>query len=437
MGTHTARAQERASQASTMSFTVGGVGMLVAVGLLFVNGSQSFFQSYLTAFFLPAGMALGSLALLMIQNVSGGYWGYIIRRPAEAAARTIPFVALMFAPLLLGLTDVYAFHSKEHAHDTPEAHLNLHSDHRLWPWSDPNLEIEEHEKLILDEKKGYLNDTFFIVRTAIGFGLWTVMALGLNALARKEDAQGWTPELKQSMQYIAAPGILIHSLIILFLSTDWSMSLQPVWYSTMYPVIFGFGQILSAMALNTAVFIYLRQGGEDLSSDVNKKVMRDLGSYLLGFTIFWTYITFSQYLLIWSANLKEEVPYYIARSRGGWELLTLALGIGHFLIPFLILLLREVSRKADILWKVAVYLLVVRFLDIYWQIRPAFDPGHWDIGLETVQDLAALAGLVGIWLGLFFREVSRYGLYPENDPRKDTLPVHTVADDVVIPDAAH
>lgn len=437
MGNHNARAQERASQASTMAFAVGVVGMLVAAGLLFVNGSQSFFQSYLTAFILPAGMALGSLALLMIQNVSGGYWGYVIRRPAEAAARTIPFVALMFAPLLLGLTDVYAFHSKEHSHDSPEAHLNLHSDHRLWPWADPNLEIEEHEKLILDEKKGYLNDTFFIVRTAIGFGLWIVMALGLNALARKEDAQGWSPELKQAMQYIAAPGILIHALIILFLSTDWSMSLQPVWYSTMYPVIFGFGQILSAMALNTAVFIYLRKGSDDLASDVNKKIMRDLGSYLLGFTIFWTYISFSQYLLIWSANLKEEVPYFIARSRGGWELLTLALGIGHFLIPFLILLLRETSRKADILWKVAVYLLVVRFLDIYWQVRPAFDPGHWDIGIETVQDLAALAGLTGIWLGLFFREVSRYGLYPENDPRKDTHPVHTVSDDVVIPDAAH
>ena len=97
----------------------------------------------------------------------------------------------------------------------------------------------------------------------------------------------------------------------------------------------------------------------------------------------------------------------------------------------------EVSRKADILWKVAVYILVVRFIDIYWQIRPAFDPGHWEIGMETVQDLAALAGLTGIWLGLFFREVSRFGLYPENDPRKDTLPVHTVSDDVVIPDAAH
>lgn len=437
MGTHNARARERASQASGMAFAVGGVGMLVAAGLLFINGSQSFFQSYLTAFILPAGMALGSLALLMIQNVSGGYWGYVIRRPAEAAARTVPFVALMFAPLLLGLTDFYAFHPVEHAHDTPESHLNLHSDRRLWPWADDSLEVEGHEKLILDEKKAYLNDAFFIVRSAIGFGIWTVMALGLNALARREDERGWSPDLKQAMQYISGPGILVHALIILFLSTDWSMSLQPAWYSTMYPIIFGFGQLISAMALNTAVFIYLRNGSEDLSGDANKKIMRDLGSYLLGFTIFWTYISFSQYLLIWSANLKEEVPYFIARSMGGWEWLTLALGLGHFLIPFLILLLRETSRKADILWKVAVYLLVVRFIDIYWQVRPAFDPGHWEIGLETIQDLAAVAGLTGIWLGLFFRETARFGLYPENDPRKDAVPVHTVSDDVVIPDTAH
>ena len=437
MSNLTVRVKERALKASGLAFTVGLVGLLVSIALLFVTGSQAFFQSYLTAYILPSGLAIGCLALLMIQHVSGGYWGYVVRRPCEAGARTLPFVAIMFLPLFLGLTDVYKFFPKEHEHNSPEAHLNVHSDNRLWAWSDPDLEIEDHEKIVLDAKKGYLSDNFFIIRTVGAFALWIGMGLGLSALARVEDSKGWNPSLKQSMQYISGPGIVVHALVILLISTDWSMSLQPIWYSTMYPVIFGFGQILSAMALNSIVFIYLRDGGEDLNDSRNRKILRDLGSFLLGFTVFWTYITFSQFLLIWSANLKEEVPYYLARSRGGWEYLTWALGLGHFLIPFLVLLFREAKRRADVLWKVAVFILVMRFADIYWQIRPAFDPGHWDIGLETVQDLASFTGLMGIWIGLFFREVSKYGLYPENDPRKDTEPVHTVADDVIIPNTAH
>jgi hypothetical protein len=143
----------------------------------------------------------------MIQHVSGGYWGYVVRRPCEAGARTLPFVAIMFLPLFLGLTDVYKFFSKEHEHSSPEAHLNVHSDNRLWAWSDPDLKIPDHEKIVLDAKKGYLSDNFFIIRTVGAFALWIGMGLGLSALARVEDSKGWSPSLKQSMQYISGPGI--------------------------------------------------------------------------------------------------------------------------------------------------------------------------------------------------------------------------------------
>jgi hypothetical protein len=169
MSNLTVRVKERALKASGLAFSVGLVGMLISTALLFVTGSQAFFQSYLTAYILPSGLAIGCLALLMIQHVSGGYWGYVVRRPCEAGARTLPFVALMFVPLFLGLTDVYKFFPKEHEHTSPEAHLNVHSDNRLWAWSDPELDIEEHEKIVLDAKKGYLSDNFFIIRNQSSF----------------------------------------------------------------------------------------------------------------------------------------------------------------------------------------------------------------------------------------------------------------------------
>lgn len=427
-------AKPRIQSAAATAFTVALVGLGAAVVLGLMVGVGPLFRSLLIGYILPFGLAMGSLVLLMIQWCTAGYWGYVLRRPLEAATRTLPVMAMVFALIAAGgLTHVFEIGHGDKHFENPHPELNEVSEHRLWPWADHELEYPHHEALVVDAKRAYLNVPFFAVRAAIAFGIWFVLAFALNCVARREDAEGSSQKLRDWGMQISGPGIVIYSITILFVSTDWSMSLQPVWYSSMYPVIFGFGQLLGALCFNAALFVFLRRDHVDLSTGRNKKIMRDLGSLVLGFVVFWTYISFSQYLLIWSANLKEEVPYYLARTTGGWQYLTAILAFGHFVIPFFVLLLRDVSRSGKWLARVAVFVLAMRFIDIYWQIKPAFHPGNWNFAsLETVMDLAAAVGLIAFWLFLFLRQLGKYDLLPANDIRKETEPVHTVSDDVEI-----
>lgn len=427
-----ARPRITAVSATALTVALVALGATVLLGVALV-GTGPMFRSLLIGFVLPFGLAIGSLVLLMIQWCTAGYWGYVMRRPLEAGTRTIPLMALVFALIAAGgLSPLFEMRADNH----PENHhpeLNAVSTHTLWPWADKDLHLEHHEELVLEAKKGYLNAPFFAVRAAIAFVVWIALALALNRVARREDAEGTSQKLRDLGMQFSGPGIVLYAITMLFVSTDWSMSLQPVWYSSMFPVIFGFGQLLSAMCFNALLFVALRSGNEDLSTGRNKKVMRDLGSFMLGFVVFWTYISFSQYLLIWSANLKEEVPFFIARTTGGWQILTAILAFGHFVFPFFILLLRDVSRSGKWLARVAGFILVMRFIDIYWQMKPAFRPGEWNFfSLETVMDLAAAVGLFALWLAFFLRQLGKYDLLPANDNRKETEPVHTVSDDVEI-----
>lgn len=428
------KAKPRITKAAGTALVVGLAGLGTAAVLAAVVGVGPFFRSLLIGYILPFGLMMGSLVLLMIQWCTAGYWGYVARRPLEAATRTLPAMALIFGLIAAGgLTGVFEIgHGDTHA-EHPNANLNEVSEHRLWPWADHELEYPHHEALVVDAKRGYLNVPFFAARSVVAFVIWIALMLALNRVARREDAEGSSQKLRDLGMQFSGPGIVIYSITMLFISTDWSMSLQPAWYSSMYPVIFGFSQLLGAMCLNAVVFVFLRKDIVDLSSGRNKKVMRDLGSLILGFVVFWTYISFSQYLLIWSANLKEEVPYYIARTNGGWQYLTAILAFGHFVIPFFVLLLREVSRSGKWLVRVAVFILAMRYVDIYWQFKPAFSPGRWNFAsLETVMDLGAAVGLLGLWGFLFLKQLGKHDLLPANDNRRETEPVHTVSDDVEI-----
>ena len=429
---------ERITDWRGKAVVVALASLAVAVALGFIAvGTGPLVRALLISFVWPLGLTLGSLVLLMIQYCTGGYWGYVMRRSLEAATRTLPALGVIFALIaVLGLTGFFHLVPDGVVNENPR--LNAVSTEKLWPWADETVHMEHHEELVLEAKKGYLNIPFFAIRAVGAFALWIALAMALGNVARREDAEGTSQKLRDSGLFFSGPGIVLYSISILFVSTDWSMSLQPLWFSSMFPVIFGFGQLVGALAFNTLLFVLIRTGREDLSSSRNKKIMRDLGSLLLGFLIFWTYISFSQYLLIWSTNLKEEVPFFIARSSGGWELLSWVLALGHFVIPFFVLLLRDVSRSGKWLAIMAGFMVLMRFVDIYWQMKPAFRPGDWNFAsLETVMDMAAAVGLLGLWFWLYLGQLAKFDLLPANDDRKATEPVHTVSDDVEIAGISH
>jgi hypothetical protein len=258
-----------------------------------------FFRSYLFACVFWAGLALGSLAVLMLRYVTGGAWGVPIRRPLESATRTLPLVALFFVPLLFGLKSLY-------------------------PWARPE---EVARDPLLHHKAAYLNVPFFLGRGAIYIAAWLALAFFLNRWSRRQDtAPG--PEVTRRLQLVSSGGLVVYGLTITFWSIDWLMSLEPRWYSTMYGVLLMAGQALAALAFVTAVTILLARY-QPMSDVLSGEHLHDLGKLLLAFVMFWAYVSFSQYLIIWAGNLPEEIPWYLKRLQGGWGWFGIALFVAQ------------------------------------------------------------------------------------------------------------
>jgi len=411
---------DRILNARGLALRIALGGLVGSVILMFWEGTTQLLQSYLASYIYVFGFGLGSLVLFMIQNITGGAWGYSIRRILEGAAATLPVLGILFLPLLLGFTGFVGAIDERPliSSKDPEAHAST----RLYHWAEEEAVKSDP---ILQKKSAYLNAPFWIARSAIAFAIWIGLATVLLNLSRKEDNEPNPAErakIREWMTSISAPGILIFAITIMFISTDWAMSIEPHWTSTMYPVIFGFSELLSAMAFSTIALVLLYDVPQ-LEKVMTRNHLRDLGSFLLGFVIFWTYISFSQFLLIWSANLKEEVPYYANRTTGGWELVTTLLGLGHFVFPFLILLFRETKRRKEIIWRVAVFILVMRFVDIFWQVAAGFHPGRLSIHLL---DFSTLALLGGAWVYVFLGNLSSRPMLPLHDPREGDSPIYGV-----------
>jgi hypothetical protein len=339
-----------------------------------------FFRSYLVAYNLVLGLALGSLAIVMLQHLTGGNWGYILRRPLEAGTRTLPLLAILFVPLALGMSSLYV-------------------------WTDP-------QKVALDpmlqHKRAYLNDAFFLVRAGIYFFIWIGLTWMLNRWSAQQDVHD-DPALPARMSNLSGPGLILYVVTITFASIDWIMSLEPRWYSTIYGAMFAMGQVLSAFSFAIAVLLLLgtRSPMDRVVGSIN---LRDLGSLLLAFVMVWAYLSFSQFLLIWMANLPEEVPWYLARFQGGWVYLGLALVLFNFTLPFVLLLSTNIKRNRRRLAAVAFLVLFMRVVDLFWLIVPAFDHGA---GFRVhLIDLAALVGVGGLWLSAYLWEIGRRPLLP-------------------------
>jgi hypothetical protein len=364
-------------------FLIVGIIALVLSLLGAVFTPQQFFQSYLFAYVFWIGLAIGCLAVLMMQYVTGGAWGIILRRVLESATRTLPLLLLLFVPLLFGL-------------------------HRLYSWTHADVVAANP---LVQHKHAFLNLPFFLIRAAVYFICWIVFSVLLNRWSREQDENG-EPRTAWWLEHISGPGMFVLALTLTLAMIDWVMTIEPEWYSTIYPVIYMTGDVLAALAFGVGIILLLSRSAPFVYV-MRDKHWRDLGNLLLTFVMLWAYCAFSQYLLIWSGNLREEIKWYLPRKAGGWGWIALALILFHFFIPFFLLLSRDVKEHRYMLLTVVVILLALRFVDIYWFVAPAFSPFHFTI---SWLDFVIPIGMGGVWLAFFTMQLAKRPLLPLHDP---------------------
>jgi hypothetical protein len=364
------------------SLIAGGVALALCAAAGVFDPPQ-FFRSYLVGFLFWSGVPLGSLAVLMLHHLVGGGWGFLIRRLLEACTRTLPLVAILVVPVLLGVRSLYV-------------------------WARPEAVALDP---LLQHKRVYLNMPFFLARTAAYFVIWIVLARLLNRWTAEQD-RGGSPALSGRLYALSGPGLIVYGLTVTFASLDWVMSLEPDWFSTIYSALFMVGQVLSGLGVVIAMLMIL-VSIKPISEVAAPRYVNDLGNLLLAFVMLWAYMAFSQFLIIWSGNLTDEIGWYLHRVRGGWQWIAALLVAGHFALPFLLLLSREIKQSVRYLSGLAAALLVMRLIDLWWNVDPAFDASavrvHW-------MDAAAVIGIGGLWITVFVRQLRLRPLLPLHDP---------------------
>ncbi len=366
---------------------IGVVFLAILVVGFFLNRDQ-FFHSYLFAFCFWTGISVGSLALLMLQHLTAGGWGLVIRRVLEAATQTLPLMLLLFVPIVLGAHSIYSWTHAE--------------------------EVAKHP--VVAAKTNYLNLPFFTIRSVICFAIWLLLAFLLRRWSTLQD-QTADRRLVKRMRMLSGPGMVLLIFTVTFASIDWFMSLEPEWYSTIYGFIFVAAWAVSALAFVIAVMAMLTKQ-EPMSSVVAQMHFHDLGKLLLALVMLWTYFAFSQFLIIWSGNLPEEIHWYLPRLHGGWGVIAFVVVLLHFAFPFLFLLSRSLKRNAGKLFLVAVLILVMRLVDFFWVIAPSFLHEHFHV---SWMDIVAPLAMGGLWLTVFAWALNRRPLIPINDPQYETV----------------
>jgi hypothetical protein len=364
----------------------GIVFSVVLLAAAFFDESQ-FFQSYLIGWTFWAGISVGSIALLMLQHLTGGGWGFVIRRSLEAATRVLPLMAFLFVPIILG------------------AHTIYHH------WAN-------HEEVAKDPvvqfKTPYLNLPFFTVRAVIYFAVWLTLVYLLNKWSLAQDRTA-DNRYTRNMRLLSGPGMVALIFTVTFASVDWYMSLEPEWFSTIYGFIYVASWSLSALAFVIAVMARLSDQ-EPMKRIVAPLHFHDLGKLLLALVMLWAYFAFSQFLIIWSGNLPEEIGWYIVRTHGAWGAIIVIIAILHFGAPFLFLLSRDLKRNPHRLVIIAVLILMMRCVDLMWMLAPAFRDHRW-----FWLDVIALLAFGGLWLSFFTWQLGKRSLIPFNDPQFESV----------------
>jgi len=363
--------------------TAGVLGVVLAVAGFFISGADRFYQAYLVAYTFWMGVVLGSLALLMVQHLSGGAWGVVLRRPFEAAVRTIPFMAVLFIPIVLGM-------------------------HSLYEWSHEGITATDP---VIAAKALYLNTPFFLARQAAYFVLWGTIGYLLTHWSAEHDRTG-DPALLDKMARLSGGGLVVYFLTVSFAMVDWTMSVNPHWFSTIWGMLYIGGQGLSAFAFGICVLVMLAQTAP-LSRVITTHHFHDLGKFLFAFLMLWAYLSFSQFLIIWSANIPEEIPHYLDRWDNSWKYLSIFIIVGHFIVPYALLLSRDLKKNAGKLRVIATWILLARVADYYWHVAPEL---HQDGLTISLLDVALPLALGGIFVSLFVSQLGGRSLLPVNDP---------------------
>ncbi|MBI3211016.1 MAG: hypothetical protein HYZ37_19190 [Candidatus Solibacter usitatus] len=369
----------------TRALIVGIVGIAATAAGLMMNQEQ-FFRSYLLAFVYWMGVTLGSLGLLMLHHMVGGGWGVAIRRGLEAGTRTLPLMFVFFIPIAFGM-------------------------HSLYEWTHADVVAKD---TVLQHKSAFLNTNGFLIRAVVYFVVWGFLIMRLHKGSSIQEAKGYWGA-RSFLQRVSAPGLIVHVLIATLASVDWIMSLEPHWFSTVYGIIFIVGGALTTFAFMIIVVRFLTQQAP-MEGMVSSQTFHDLGNLMFAFNMFWAYVSFSQLIIIWSANLPEEITYYAKRLNGGYEYVALAVFLFHFAVPFLLLLLRKHKRQPQILVKIAVWMMLMRLLDLFWVITPAFGHDKDGVPMPHVNfhwlDIAAPIALGGIWVWFFMMQLKKRSLEP-------------------------
>jgi len=387
------RLQQRGIAAAVAGLVVCGI-------CYFLYGDKyadQFFHSYLIAFMFVLGLSLGSLGLLMLQHLTSGHWGVMTRRPFEAATRVLPVVAVFFLPIaIFGMSHLYS------------AWLNA-------PASGEG-QLSEMQKSYL-KTGGFLG---FYGRAIIYFVVWLLLVVIFNRWSREQDVNREDRALRRRMKMLAGPGIILYVFVMTFAAIDWVMSLSPHWASTIYGFLFVIGQLISSMSLMIAVLVILSRTAP-LQGILQSRHLHDLGKLLFAFVLLWAYFSFSQLLIIWSGNLPEEISFYRSRLYGSWGFVAVFVLIFHFFTPFFFLLPRDVKRSAKLLPRIALWLIFMRLVDLFWLTRPEFTSN----ALPGLMDLGAILALSGIWFAVFAWNLKSQPLLPLGDPKlHEAIEVH-------------
>ncbi|HVM76504.1 MAG TPA: hypothetical protein VMT75_12725 [Candidatus Saccharimonadales bacterium] len=370
------------SRVQSLGLIVGGAALVLSIVGAFLS-PEKFYQSYLFSYMLVLGLTLGSLGLLMLQHLTGGRWGIVIRRPLEAASRVLPLTAILFIPIVFGMKSLYS------------------------AWLDPEKVKEEP---LSPFQQGYLTHSGFLVRAVIYFVIWLGLMLLFNKWSKQQDVDRDDRALRRRLKMWAGPGVILYVLAMTFASIDWVMSLSPHWASTIYGFIFVAGQAITAMSLMIIVVVAL---SSTPYGAVYKQRMHDLGKWLFTFNMLWAYFDFSQLLIIWSGNQPEEISFYRTRLYGGWGVVAVIVLLFSFALPFLILLSEHVKKTPSLISKVALWMIIFRLVDLYWMTRPEFTKNPTLYWLDIVVPVA----LVGLWVGFFAMNLKQRPLLPLGDPK--------------------
>src|SRR5215467_5374874 len=372
------------------SLIVGIIFALGALALAFTRPDE-FYRGYLLGYMDWLGVALGSMAIVMIRHLTGGGWGTVIRRILGAAMRTLPVLAVLFIPIIIGVLQ-----------------------HRNYPWlkplaaiSDPHIKdhLEKHDFI----KGAYLNPRGFIIRAIIYIAIWNLLSFLLSMWSKQTDKPG-APDNTKKFKAVAGPGLILYGFTISFAAIDWVMSLDPTWISTIFGLIILIGELISAMCFAILVERILVDY-KPMSEMLRPDFVHDHGKWTLTFIMLWAYFSFSQWLIIWAGNLPNEITFYLKRLNHGWGYVGAFLAFFHFCIPFLILLSRPFKRDIRKLVWLAVWLLCMRFVDLFWIIEPNFSQQF----TVTIADIVVPTAIGCIWIFFFCSNLAALPLLPAYD----------------------